>query len=67
MSNMLLNLDVGAFLKCINKKRSKKQTIPLLVSNSNVSFTVDIDIANFLASQFKSIYISDNGILPFFP
>ena len=40
-----------------------KQTIPLLVSNSNVSFTGDIDIANLLAPQFTSIYITDNGIL----
>ena len=46
-----------------------KQTIPLLVNynNNNVSFTVDIDIANLLASQFKSIYITNNGIPTIFP
>ena len=44
-----------------------KQTVPLLFSNSNVSFTEDIDIANLLASQCKPIYITDNGILPVFP
>ena len=43
-----------------------KQTIPLF-SNRDVSFTEDIDIANILASQLKSIYITDNVILPVFP
>ena len=44
-----------------------KKTIHLLVSNSNVSFTEYINIANLLESQFKYIYITDNGILPVFP
>ena len=59
--------NLGAFYRYVNNKLNNNNGIaPLFDKNGNL-ITADIDKANLLNDYFKSVFITDDGLLPDFP
>ena len=59
--------NLGAFYKYVNKKLNNNNGISPLFDNNGNLITADIDKANLLNDYFKSVFITDDGLLPDFP
>ena len=59
--------NLGAFYRYVNNKLSNNNGIAHLFDNNGNLITSDIDKANLLNDYFKSVFITDDGLLPEFP